>query len=193
MAYCNKCGKEVDGGDAFCHACGAAAVKPGEAAASEPPRGTDAPLLPPGSPPAAAFEPSRAVHAPLPPPGSPPATAGAAPVPPATSPSNAGQPETESPREIAERRVRQKLELWWHLGSYIIVNCFLVVIWAVTGAGYPWFVWVMTGWGIGAAFHVMHYLVTMHGESRRERMIQKELDKLQRGQGEAEEPPPEEG
>ncbi|MCP4435251.1 MAG: 2TM domain-containing protein [Actinomycetia bacterium] len=36
--------------------------------------------------------------------------------------------------------------------SYVIINAFLWIIWAVTGAGYPWPVWVTLGWGIGMAF-----------------------------------------
>ena len=36
--------------------------------------------------------------------------------------------------------------------SYVIVNAFLIVIWAVSGAGYFWPVWVMGGWGLGLAF-----------------------------------------
>jgi len=166
MAYCNKCGKEVEEGDTFCHACGASIAAPGGAAGPEPARAPSPPLLPPGSP---------------------PAVVGTAPIPPT------GSPGGESPQELAERRVRQRMELWWHLGSYIIVNIFLVIIWAITGAGYPWFIWVMIGWGIGMAFHIMHYFITIHGESRREHMVQKEMDKLQRKQGLAEEPqPPEE-
>ena len=166
MAYCNKCGKEVEEGDTFCHACGASIAAPGGAAGPEPARAPSPPLLPPGSP---------------------PAVVGTAPIPPT------GSPGGESPQELAERRVRQRMELWWHLGSYIIVNIFLVIIWAITGAGYPWFIWVMIGWGIGMAFHIMHYFITIHGESRREHMVQKEMDKLHRKQGLAEEPqPPEE-
>jgi hypothetical protein len=29
----------------------------------------------------------------------------------------------------------------------------LWVIWLITGAGYPWPVWPMLGWGIGVAGH----------------------------------------
>jgi hypothetical protein len=98
------------------------------------------------------------------------------------APAYGEQGRAETPQEIAERRVKQRMELWWHLGSYVIVNLFLIIIWAITGAGYPWFVWVMIGWGIGVAFHLMHYFMDVHGESRRQRMIQREMDKLQRRQ-----------
>ncbi|MBN2028264.1 MAG: 2TM domain-containing protein [Actinobacteria bacterium] len=169
MPYCNKCGKEMDEGDSFCHACGASTVKPGQAPSPAPTQaGAQSPPVP--VPPTA----YRAASA------SPP-------LPPAAP----GQ-EAETPEEIAERRVKQRLELWWHLGSYVIVNGFLVIVWAISGGGYPWFVWVMVGWGIGVAFHIMQYLMTVHGESRRQDMIRKEMEKLQRRQGAVEEAKPRE-
>jgi hypothetical protein len=158
MAYCTKCGSEVDDGDAFCHACGAAVFAAGGAGAH-------------AAPVAAGAEPSPGYP-------TPPVSA---PAPPLAS-AYPGQAQPESPQEIAERRVRQKLELWWHLGSYVIVNLFLVIVWAITGRGYPWFVWVMIGWGIGVAFHLMQYFMTVREEPRRERMIQREMERLQRKQ-----------
>ncbi|MEW6554636.1 MAG: 2TM domain-containing protein [Actinomycetota bacterium] len=151
MAYCHRCGKEVEAGDAFCHACGSAISGTARVAVGEAAAATDA-------------------------------TAPPAPMPPRAAQPYGEQARAETPQEIAERRVKQKLELWWHLGSYVIVNVFLIIIWAITGAGYPWFVWVMIGWGIGVAFHLMHYFMDVHGESRRQRMIQKEMDRLQRRQ-----------
>jgi len=163
MAYCNKCGKEVEEGDTFCHACGAPVVRPGGAVASAaPPAGGRAPSPP--MPPAA--------------PGMAPGIAPAG----AAAPWAGGAEAGEDPREVAERRVKQRMDLWWHLGSYVIVNIFLIIVWAITGAGYPWFVWVMIGWGIGIAFHLMHYFMTISGESRRDDMIQREMERLHRKQ-----------
>ena len=165
MAYCNQCGKELDEGDSFCHSCGATAVKPGQAAAPAPPQAGVQPPSPPV----------------------PPTAYGAAlagpPVPP-------GQEVAETPEEIAERKVKKRMELWTHLGSYVIVNAFLVILWAITGAGYPWFIWVMVGWGIGVAFHIMEYIVTSYSDPRRQDMIRKEMERMQRKQGAGEEPRP---
>jgi hypothetical protein len=38
--------------------------------------------------------------------------------------------------------------------TYLAVMALLWVIWLVTGAGYPWPVWPMLGWGIGVAGHL---------------------------------------
>jgi Domain of unknown function (DUF1707)/2TM domain len=37
--------------------------------------------------------------------------------------------------------------------TYLAVIALLWVIWLVTGAGYPWPVWPMLGWGVGVAGH----------------------------------------
>ena len=39
------------------------------------------------------------------------------------------------------------------LRTYLAVIALLWLIWLVTGAGYPWPVWPMLGWGIGLAGH----------------------------------------
>ena len=126
MAYCNKCGKEVDAGDAFCHACGST-IASASTGVVPPAAGAPTPPLPP-----------------------------AAPMPPLAAPAYGEQGWVETPQEIAERRVKERLELWWHLGSYVIVNVFLIIVWAITGAGYPWFVWVMIGWGGAFEMRVHH-------------------------------------
>lgn len=36
--------------------------------------------------------------------------------------------------------------------TYVLVNALLIVIWAVSGAGFFWPAFVIGGWGIGLAF-----------------------------------------
>ena len=55
-------------------------------------------------------------------------------------------------RDQAVAAVKRKHAFKQMLSSYVIVNAFLIVIWAVSGAGYFWPVWVMGGWGLGLAF-----------------------------------------
>ena len=40
-----------------------------------------------------------------------------------------------------------------HATTYLVVIALLWLIWLVTGAGYPWPVWPMLGWGIGVLGH----------------------------------------
>lgn len=56
-------------------------------------------------------------------------------------------------RAAAIERVKNKRAFWQNLVAYIVVNGFLVGIWALTGAGYFWPIWVIGGWGIGLILH----------------------------------------
>jgi uncharacterized ion transporter superfamily protein YfcC len=56
-------------------------------------------------------------------------------------------------REQAIRQLRKKRDFRTHLFIYVLVNAMLVVIWAVTGAGFFWPAFVILGWGIGVAAH----------------------------------------
>jgi hypothetical protein len=56
-------------------------------------------------------------------------------------------------REQAIVRLRKKSEFGAHLLAYLLVNAFLVAIWAVTGAGFFWPAFPLFGWGIGVAFN----------------------------------------
>ena len=57
----------------------------------------------------------------------------------------------EELREQAIRQLKKKRDFRTHLFIYVLVNVLLVVIWAVTGAGFFWPVFVILGWGIGVA------------------------------------------
>lgn len=68
-----------------------------------------------------------------------------------------------------------------HATVFVAVNALLIAIWAVTwqlsgGTDYPWFIWVLLGWGIGLA---AHWAVTRrHLGSRPARDSSKELERL---------------
>ncbi len=59
--------------------------------------------------------------------------------------------EREAPRsteyEQARRRVERRRKFRADIVAYVIINAFLIVVWAVTGMGYFWPGWVLGGWG----------------------------------------------
>ena len=59
----------------------------------------------------------------------------------------------------ARKIVEEKKGFYTHFAVYIAVNILLVIIWAVTGAGFPWFVFPLCGWGIGVLFHFLGIFV----------------------------------
>ena len=56
-------------------------------------------------------------------------------------------------REAARRRVQARRDLENHIAAYVVVNVFLVVVWAITGTGYFWPGWVIGAWGAGLVLH----------------------------------------
>jgi len=63
-----------------------------------------------------------------------------------------GVPKTDDElREQAIQQLKKKRDFRTHIFIYVLVNLMLVVIWAVTGAGFFWPVFPIIGWGIGVA------------------------------------------
>ena len=57
--------------------------------------------------------------------------------------------EGQDLRERAIARLKRKRDFGAHLFVYLVVNGFLIGIWAFTGAGFFWPVFPLFGWGIG--------------------------------------------
>ena len=53
----------------------------------------------------------------------------------------------------ARKRVTDRREFASHLVVYFVVNTAVVVVWAVTGAGYFWPAWMIGFWGVGLVLH----------------------------------------
>ena len=55
--------------------------------------------------------------------------------------------------EWESNKVARQRVFWVHVILWTMVNLMLFVIWLVTGAGFPWFVFPALGWGVGLAAH----------------------------------------
>jgi hypothetical protein len=64
-------------------------------------------------------------------------------------------------REAEAKQILRRRIFLLHLSIYVTTNFSLWVIWALTGGGYPWFVFPILGWGIGLVAHgVIAYLLS---------------------------------
>ena len=71
-----------------------------------------------------------------------------------TKPPETLEPEpTTSDREQARQRLQDRREFFSHTVAFIVINAFLVGVWALTGAGYFWPAWVLGVWGAGLVLH----------------------------------------
>jgi len=83
---------------------------------------------------------------------------------------------------LARKRVEEKKGFYIHFAVYIVVNIMLIIIWSVTGAGFPWFVFPLGGWGIGILFHFLGIFVFSRSSTWERRQIEKEVERLKKGQ-----------
>ena len=60
-------------------------------------------------------------------------------------------PSDDALREAAVTRLRKKRDFATHVLIYVLVNSFLVVIWAATSGDFFWPMFPIFGWGIGLA------------------------------------------
>lgn len=56
-------------------------------------------------------------------------------------------------REREARQILRRRAFLIHLAIYVAVNAMLVVVWALAGGGFAWFLFPIMGWGIGLVAH----------------------------------------
>jgi uncharacterized membrane protein len=84
--------------------------------------------------------------------------------------------ESDDLRTLARSRLVKRREFTAHLAAYVLVNVFVVAIWAFTGAGFFWPVFPILGWGIGVFFHSWDTFSEPLSEDR----IDREVERLRR-------------
>ena len=74
-------------------------------------------------------------------------------------------------REREAKRIARRQWFWLHFAVFAMTQVFLVVIWALGFATYPWFIFPLFGWGIFVAAHAVYAFVVRTPE---EIMIERE-------------------
>ena len=74
-------------------------------------------------------------------------------------------------REREARRIARRQWFWLHFAVFSTTEVFLIVIWALGSADYPWYIFPLFGWGIVIAAHATYAFVVKAPE---EIMIERE-------------------
>ena len=83
--------------------------------------------------------------------------------------------------EEARKRVKLKQDFYKHLVVYLVVNITLILVWKyASGGGYPWFIWVVGGWGIGLVLNFFDAFIW--SQRKGTSAIEKEAEKIRREQ-----------
>lgn len=64
-----------------------------------------------------------------------------------------GVAATDNERVLARGRIQARRDFGADLVAYVVVNGFLVLIWALGSRGYFWPAWVLGAWGVGLVLH----------------------------------------
>ena len=80
-------------------------------------------------------------------------------------------------RGRALSRLKTKSDFRMHVMIYLLVNAMLVLIWAMTGAGFFWPAFPIAGWGIGVVANAIDVYV-LHDPT--EEQITTEMERLRR-------------
>ncbi|HEX2910223.1 MAG TPA: 2TM domain-containing protein [Chloroflexia bacterium] len=93
---------------------------------------------------------------------------------------DSNSPEYYSAYQVAAKRVKDKMEFYQHLTSYVVVMAILTVIYLLTSwqsgeLGYPWVIWPALGWGIAILFHFLGVFVFPDTPERRQRLVEAEM------------------
>ncbi len=79
-------------------------------------------------------------------------------------------------RHQAVRRLKKRRDFYAHLILYLLVNGFLVGIWAITSAGFFWPIFIIGAWGIGLLLNAWDVFAR---QNLTEDRIQREMHRLQ--------------
>ena len=53
----------------------------------------------------------------------------------------------------ARKRVTDRRDFGSHVFVFVVVNAFVILVWAMTDTGYFWPAWMLGLWGIGLVLH----------------------------------------
>jgi hypothetical protein len=88
------------------------------------------------------------------------------------------EPSEHAPLEVlARKRVRARGEFIVHAVMFLVGNLGVYAIWQLTAARYPWFLWVLVGWGIAVVAHGLTVFLGP-GSAGEEHAIARELARL---------------
>ena len=81
---------------------------------------------------------------------------------------------------LARKRAGAKLGWYIHATVYLLVNAVVFAMSRYAFGERPWSVFPLLGWGLGLALHGVSVFVLGKGSGLRERMVQKERERLLR-------------
>jgi hypothetical protein len=99
-----------------------------------------------------------------------------------TSPHTTTTMSHEEIERLARKRAGAKLGWYFHAAVYLVVNLFVFAMSQYAFGSRSWSVFPLLGWGLGLVLHGASVWLLGAGGELRERMVQKERERLQQEQ-----------
>ncbi len=87
-------------------------------------------------------------------------------------------PNDDALRKAAKKRIQSQRAFYNYLAMWAVVSVVLIGIWALSGRGYFWPIWVIGGMAIAALFMALGSFGPRSGPPNEDR-IQQEIRKMQ--------------
>jgi hypothetical protein len=94
----------------------------------------------------------------------------------------------EELERLARKRAGAKLGWYVHASAYVVINLIVFAISVHAFGTRPWSVIPLLAWGLGLTLHGVSVFMLGSGSSLRDRLVQKERERLQRDQGRGDSP-----
>lgn len=88
----------------------------------------------------------------------------------------------EALEQLARKRAGAKLGWYVHATLYVLVNLLIFSMSHYAYGNRPWSLGPLLGWGLGLVLHGVSVFVLGSGSSLRERMVQRERERIARAQ-----------
>ncbi len=86
----------------------------------------------------------------------------------------------EKLRNVAQRRYYIKRGFTYHVSLFLIVSALMVLIYFLTGKGYPWFAWPVGFWGLFIIGHIIGTINSLRRIDGKPGGIEREMEKLRK-------------
>ena len=93
------------------------------------------------------------------------------------------QLSNEEIERLAHKRAGAKIGWYVHATVYVLVNAFLIATAYFGLRSRPWSPYATLGWGLGLALHGVSVFLMGKGSGLRERLVERERERLKREQG----------
>ena len=86
--------------------------------------------------------------------------------------------ENNKEYQEAKNKVEEEKKFYYHLGVFVVMNAFFIILNLVTSPDHLWFYWPMLGWGLGLTLQGVKVFTNV-GLSKdwEEKRIKKHLNK----------------